>query len=304
LTDEVRKAETVVTQETYQEFVDSKLAVAAPAEPVVAPETKEPEAKEDAKEEAEPEEKQEKKPNPKIERRFSELTEARKAAEAREKAQTERAEKAEREAAELRTKLEPPKVEADAEPKRDAFQNDEEYEKARVDYLVDKRLQEKDAKESKAKAEAERERVITTWQERVAAVKTEITDYQEKIAGATVMVSDEVRDAIMESDVGPKILYHFAEHPEDAERIGKLTVGKALKELGKIEARLEVAAKAAPKSEPDTKVVPKVEISKAPAPISPLKGGSPVVDVPVDSNGEFKGSFAKYKELRTAGKIK
>jgi hypothetical protein len=67
---------------------------------------------------------------------------------------------------------------------------------------------------------------------------------------------------------------------------------------------LEVAAKAAPKSEPDTKVVPKVEISKAPAPISPLKGGSPVVDVPVDSNGEFKGSFAKYKELRTAGKIK
>jgi hypothetical protein len=46
LTDEVRKAETVVTQETYQEFVDSKLAVAAPAEPAVAPETKEPEAKE------------------------------------------------------------------------------------------------------------------------------------------------------------------------------------------------------------------------------------------------------------------
>jgi len=134
-----------------------------------------------------------------------------------------------------------------------------------------------------------------------------VPDYIEKINAATVLVSEQVRDAIIESDVGPRILYHLAENPQDAERIGKLNVRGAIKEIGKLEAKYtKVEVKAEPKAEPKTEAKPAgtVEISKAPAPISPLKGASTSIEAAVDSNGVFHGTYAQWKAQRKAGKIK
>jgi len=44
----------------------------------------------------------------------------------------------------------------------------------------------------------------------------------------TFVVSNEVRDAIFESEVGPRILYHLAENPEIAEQLQGMTLTKAL----------------------------------------------------------------------------
>lgn len=305
---EARQAETIVTSETLAEFQAKQLDLKEPPTPIEEPEPeekKEPEVKnEEIKaEEEKTDEKQEKKDNPKLQKRFSELTEQRKAAEAKAERERVARESAERERDELKAKLNPQKTE-DVEPKRDQYASDEEYSKALVDHRVDAKLKERDKQEAEKKNREEQERRVTTWQERVKAAKAELPDYQEKIEAAKVMVSDQVRDAIFESDIGPQILYHFAEHPEEAERIGKLTVGGALKAIGKLEAKLEKIEKEPEKPESKSPVSAAVaEVSKAPDPIAPLKGANKPVESRV-VNGEYKGTYDQYKKDRASGKIK
>ncbi len=49
---------------------------------------------------------------------------------------------------------------------------------------------------------------------------------------------------------------------------------------------------------------PEVEVSKAPAPITPLNGRNAGTGVPIDDKGEFTGTPAEWRALRKAGKIK
>jgi hypothetical protein len=79
-----------------------------------------------------------------------------------------------------------------------------------------------------------------------------------------------------------------------------MTAIKALKEIGRLEAKFEAEQESKPKN-----VAKAVSQSKAPAPISPLKGGkSAGADVLVDTNGEFYGSYAQWKAARLANRIR
>ena len=115
------------------------------------------------------------------------------------------------------------------------------------------------------------------------------------VASSDVVVGDHIRDAILESDVGPKILYHLAENPEIAEKLSSLSTASALREIGKLEARFEKVEAPAAKA---------VSVSKAPAPIAPLKAKGSALDVNIDSKGEFHGTFQAWKAARLAGKIR
>jgi len=44
--------------------------------------------------------------------------------------------------------------------------------------------------------------------------------------------------------------------------------------------------------------------SKAPAPINPIRGGTSAADVPINSDGDFHGTYAQWKNQRKNGKIK
>lgn len=304
-----RVAQYVVTSENRAEFMDKKLDIAKPVEKIVAPDAKLEipvlgEKKEEVKtaepqKEAAPEEKKE---HP-IKERFSEMAAKRREAEAREKVALERAEKAEREAAELRTKGAPPSPEQKpdtlgAAPRREEFKSDDEYIDAKVAYGVKKDRIEQAAVAEKNRIEAETTKVLTTWQERLDATRTEIEDFDEKIDNAkSVVFSNQVRDAILESPMGPRILYYFAEHKEEAEKLKGLSALSAIRAIGRLEADLtpkEKAATSPSKAE--------VQVSKAPAPISPLKGAS-APESPVDSDGKFKGTYAQFKQLRKEKKI-
>ena len=120
-------------------------------------------------------------------------------------------------------------------------------------------------------------------------------DFDDIVASSDVVVNDDIRDAILESDVGPQILYHLAENDDVAKRIAGLTPKQALREIGKLEARFEVK-ETKPEPTPITR-------SKAPAPIQPLRGSSSA-DVPLSSNGDWHGTFQAWKEARKAGKIR
>ena len=184
--------------------------------------------------------------------------------------------------------------EPNKEPQPSDFTDAFEYAKALAEYSTAKALENRDKQEAERKANEERQKVMTSWQTKLEAAKSELPDYEDMIASSDVVVSDQVRDAILESDVGPKILYHLAENPEVATKISGLSLTSALREIGKLEARFEKTAEA-PK--------PAVRKSNAPAPINPIRGGSNV-DVPITSEGEFTGTIHQWKEMRKAGKIR
>jgi hypothetical protein len=192
------------------------------------------------------------------------------------------------------------------EPQRAQFASEQEYLDARVAYTVEKKLADRARAEAEARARAESERVVSTYAERLAAAKAEIPDFDARIeARKDLPIPPHIRDAIFESEVGPKIALHFADHPEEATRIARLTPNAALREFGKIEAMIEGAPAAARTEEKPALKVVKAEVSAAPPPIAPLKAtGVGEAEAKVDAAGKFTGTYAEWKALRKAGKIR
>lgn len=245
-----------------------------------------------------------------IRERISEINEQKKVAQEETRQAIARAEKAEKEAADLRARAAPPPPPPAADelkaPARAEFTTEEAYQDARVDYRVKIARAEERKAEAEARAKAEGDRVVSTYTERLSAAKKEIPDFDERInKNKDLMIPPHIRDAIFESEVGPRIALHFADHPGEADRLRGLAPNAALRELGKIEAMIESAAKPAPKVDAVRPAAPKVEISAAPAPITPIRPtgiGEP--EPKLDSAGNFKGTYAEWKSLRKAGKIK
>ena len=296
-----KEAGQVLTSENAAEFYANRLGLAeSPAAPE-AEESSEPEAvvEQSEPEEAEAEAKQEgeRKQNPKLERRFSEITKQRE--EARKEAQQEREARQALEArlAALEKQGQPQKANpVDEKPQPSQFSDAFEYAEALAEYTADQRIANMKREEAEAKQAEERQKVISQWTSKVKAAKASLPDFDDIVASSDVVVNDDIRDAILESDVGPQILYHLAENDEIAKKITGLSPKAALREIGKLEARFE----AKPEAEKPAPIVR----SKAPAPIQPIRGGKNTPDVPLDSNGVFFGTAAQWKELRKAGKIR
>ena len=289
----------VLTSENSAEFYANKLGLAdqpeveavveeTPAEPTEVEEQSEPVADNEEKVT------EERKPNPKLEKRFSELTKQRE--QLRKEAEEERSKREE-----LETRLKALESQAaprqeqsrDEKPKPDQFVDAFEYAEALADWSAENAVMRARQEDVEKKLAEERNKVIEGWNKRLNATKTELPDYEEMVASSDVVVSDQVRDAILESDVGPRILYHLAENPEIAEKISKSSLITALREIGKLEARFE-------KNEPkEVKTVAKK--SNAPAPISPLKGTSSEQAVITDTD---KMTYAQYKAMRQAKRIR
>ena len=290
-----KEASQVLTSENSAEFYANRLGLADQPE-VEAVQTEPTEVVEE-RSEPEIEKEQEEKPkgNPKLERRFSEITKQRE--EARKEAQTEREARQALEARlavlEKQPASQAPKV--DEEPQPSQFNDAFEYAKALAEFTADQRIGEMRRQDAEAKQAQERQKVIETWASKVQAAKASMPDFDDIVASSDVVVNDDIRDAILESDVGPQILYHLAENDDVAKRIAGLTPKQALREIGKLEARFEVK-ETAPEPKPITR-------SKAPAPINPLRGSNPA-DVPLSANGEWHGTFQAWKEARKAGKIR
>ena len=309
-----RVASNVVTSENLAEFTAQKLGLvdAEPAPAAASDDANsaaaEPDAQDDQSEQdgegkdaTATEEQKERKPNPKLERRFSEITKQREAAREEARREREAREQLEARLKELEAKVAPPAEQPDdelgEEPKPEQFSDMYEYAKALAEYTADKKLIERDKEEKARKAAAEQEAKFKAWADRVNAAKNELPDFDDMVQSSDVRVSDPVRDAIIESEHGPKILYYLAENSEFAKKLADMSVVSAVREIGKIEARFEKGAK-----EPEAK--PVVGKSKAPAPINPLRGAVSTVDAGLDADGNFHGTYQQWKAARQARKIR
>ena len=292
-----RQASSLVTSENLADFNADKLGLASESSPTAAEVDENPSEPAADKGQSEPKLAEdeatgtdEKKQNPKLEKRFSELTKARKEAEARNV-------ELEKRLAALESNR-PAQVEAESnrKPTPDDFKDAFEYAEALADWSAENALARREQEVKQKEVEAKRDTVIQTWQQKLEATKAELPDYEVMVASSTVSVNDTVRDAILESDVGPRILYELASDDELAEKLTGLTTAGALKLIGKLEAQFE-KTDAPAKAEKKT-VAAK---SKAPEPIRPLKSTSGVADVGMDGNDM---SYQQWKAARQAGKIR
>ena len=298
-----KEAGQVLTSENAAEFYANRLGLAeSNSETEAVEETPEPVAEEEQSEpkEAEKEANQEgeRKQNPKLEKRFSEITKQRE--EARQEAQRERQARVdlEQRLAALEQQRQPEKLvfNVDQEPQPSQFSDAFEYAKALAEYSTERALAERDRQVAQAKEQEAQQKIIQSWAQKVQEAKADLPDFDDLVASSDVVVNNAVRDAILESDVGPRILYHLAENNDLAKKIAGLSPNAALREIGRLEAKFE----AKPEAE---KIAPLVR-SKAPTPIQPIRGGQGKPDVPISANGEFHGSYQAWKAARKAGKIR
>lgn len=308
-----RLASNIVTSENLAEFTAQKLGLvdSEPAAPVAARDNAnaEPDADNQSEQDREgddattADDQKERKPNPKLERRFSEITKQREAAREEARLEREQRERLEARLKEYESKVNPqaqaPQDDLGEEPRADQFSDMYEYAKALAEYTADKKMAERDQQDLNRKAAAEQEVKFKAWADRVNAVKSTLPDFDDMVQSSEVRVSDPVRDAIIESEHGPQILYYLAENTEFAQKLAGMSLVSAVREIGKIEARYERDAKA---SVPEVK--PTVAKSKAPAPISPLRGAVNTVDAGLDADGNFHGSYQQWKAARAARRIR
>jgi len=295
-----KEASQVLTSENAAEFYANRLGLAESESEPVAVEEAEPEAEDEQSEpkEAEKEANQEgeRKQNPKLEKRFSEITKQRE--EARQEAQRERQARVdlEQRLAALEQQRQPQAINVDQEPQPSQFSDAFEYAKALAEFSTERALAERDRQVAQAREQEAQQKIIQSWAQKVQEAKAELPDFDDLVASSDVVVNNAVRDAILESDVGPKILYHLAENNDLAKKIASLSPNAALREIGKLEAKFE--------AKPETKQTAPVVRSKAPAPIQPIRGGQGQPDVPMSANGEWHGSYQAWKLARKAGKIR
>jgi chromosome segregation ATPase len=296
-----KQAANLVTSENLAEFQAEKLGLAtqetpteaADAEPVVEQGRSEPDVETEAAA-------GEKKHNPKLEKRFSELTKQREAARLEAERERNAREALEARLKELETKVNPPKSEEpDPKPDPSQFNDAIEYAEALAEWTADKKLRERDQAELARKAEEEQSRMRQKFQERLNAVKQDLPDYDDMIASSDVAVSGPVTDAIIESDVGPQILYYLAENPDFARELAEKSITSQLRSIGRLEAKFEKSE--TPK--PSVKE-PVAKKSNAPAPINPLKSGGNPSDITLDADRKFHGTYQQWKAARAAGKIR
>lgn len=294
------EASNVVTSDNAATFYAERLGLADQVEPTEAVETaepaqneeqSEPEAKEDAKKQ-EPEKAKEK-----LNKRFDKVS--------------KRAQEAEAKAAELERQLqelkagnvqqqEPEKAQVTDKPQAHQFNDAFEYAEALAEWSAENALKQRDEQEAQRKAQEAQERLTKAWAERIEKAKADLPDFDRWVQSSNIVVSNEIRDAILESDVGPQILYHLATNEDEASALTDMPTAKALRQLGKLEARLEAKVET-PKAE---KKKESVSSSKAPEPIKPLSSGKVGKDVMIDTNGEFHGTYAQWKAARQAGKVR
>lgn len=181
----------------------------------------------------------------------------------------------------------PRQVIDDTEPTIDKFDNFDQYVAAKAEYIakrqIEATLSERERRQAAEREAAERTKTVDSWTKRVAAATAEMPDFEDVLASSDVPMTPPMQQAIMESDVGPKLAYYLANNPEEAEKIATMSPVGAIRALGRIEERLSTTK-------------PVIKTTNAPAPITPVGTRAAVAKDP------GKMSDAEYAKWRKSAR--
>ena len=140
-------------------------------------------------------------------------------------------------------------------PHPQQYASTEEY----IEALTDYKLAERDHASSTAKQRQQQ----TDYAQRTESLLSEAeslgVEFDRDEFASNVRITPAMAEAILDSDMGAKIVLHLNSHSKEASRIAELSPARQAAEIGKLEAKLSA---------------PVVKKSAAPKPIEPLSGTS------------------------------
>ena len=148
-------------------------------------------------------------------------------------------------------------------PARDQFGSDEDYVDALTTWKVDQKLSGVKEQLSQHQMQSQAQ---ASWVSKINQARAEYSDYDRIMEDAQdIPIEPAVAEAIQSSEIGGDVAYYLAKHPEEAIRINSLSPMSAAREIGRIESYVEYEKGQKAKKPP---------VSKAPAPIQPVKASS------------------------------
>jgi len=143
---------------------------------------------------------------------------------------------------------------APIKPTPDKYDDYGDYVEALTDWKTEQALAKRMEQDSTRKVTETRNQ---TFSERQVAARAVMPDYDAVVGASEAPISNHVGEAIMESDRGPELAYHFAKNPDVLMNLNGMSPTQAAREIGKLEATLPTVK--AP-------VVPSKKLSTTPAP--------------------------------------
>lgn len=131
-----------------------------------------------------------------------------------------------------------PVVKQDAEPQKKDFRDPDEWVKAHGLWAAREVARQNATKAEADEADAHTAEVFESHLGRTREFRAEHPDFDEKVDASTTSFSEAVAIAIVEADNGPAVAYHLAEHPEELEKIAKMSRARQVMEIGRISASL------------------------------------------------------------------
>jgi hypothetical protein len=147
---------------------------------------------------------------------------------------------------------------APQKPTPDQFDDYGAYVEALTDWKADQAVAKRMEQDSTRKVAETR---TQTFAERQAAARAVMPDYDEVVGSSDTPIANHVGEAIMESDRGPDLAYHFAKNPDALMRLNGMSPTQAAREIGKLEATLPA---------PKAPATPSKKLSNTPAPAGTL----------------------------------
>jgi len=188
---------------------------------------------------------------------------------------------AERAATALRKQLEEMSGGDDPAPKREQFQDYEEWQAALAAHKVMSQLSAKErsklesqSRESDAAlrqmSEREQRELAQSWADQETDARARYADYDAVARNPNVPITQDMVKVMAASDMGPDIAYYLGRRPEEAARIARMQPLEMARQLGLIEARVSLPRAPTQTSAPDplSPVRPKAKASKDPAKMS------------------------------------
>lgn len=169
------------------------------------------------------------------------------------------------------------------EPKLENFQNYDEYIEARAAYIAERKVQDTLSQHNQRlemeRAQAAQRQTVESWNQKVAKATAELPDFADVVGSSNLPMPDHVKAMVMQSDVGPKLAYYLASHPDEAEQIANQHPLAAVRSLVRIEDKIS-SEKSAKKA------------TDAPAPITPVGSKAKAEKAPEDM------SYSEFSEWR------
>lgn len=153
------------------------------------------------------------------------------------------------------------------EPRPESFQTYEDYIDAVTDWKVEQKLdaklrglQEQSQERKRAEAQANHEAAIV---KNLSKAAEKYDDFHEVLSSADdISITEAMRDAIGDSEIGGEIAYYLANHADEAKAIYEMSPLRQIKEIDRLEQKLKAPA-------PAPEIAP---VSQAPKPIEPVRG--------------------------------